>query len=223
MPSRIAGLGWPAPNLETVLYQPPAFREDRLEVQHGLIRACPLGLLVTAGPAGLLANPIPFLVDPAAAPLGLLQAHLARANPQLAELAQVEECLVVFQGPQAYVSPSWYASKQEHGRVVPTWNYVTVHAWGRPRVLDDAGWIAWQTDALTRAQEAAMPQPWAVEDAPADFVAAHRRAIVGLTVEITRIEGKWKVSQNRPEGDRRGVAEGIGGEMARVVAERGKA
>lgn len=109
------------------MYQPTHFREDRLEVQHSLIREHPLGLLITAGAGGLTANPIPFTLAPSASKQGTLRAHLARANPQVGELAAVSECLIVFQGPQAYVTPSWHATKQETGKVVPTWNYATVH------------------------------------------------------------------------------------------------
>ena len=123
------------------MYLPAHFREDRLTVQHALIRTHSLGLLVTAGPGGLQANPVPFLVDSEASERGTLRAHIARANPQGQELAAVDECLVVFQGAQIYISPSLYPTKQEHGKVVPTWNYITVHAWGRPRLIDDANWL----------------------------------------------------------------------------------
>jgi transcriptional regulator len=220
------------------MYLPPAFREDRIEVQHALIRAQPLGLLVTAGPAGLMANQLPFLIYPAgsagwagspenAATRGTLRAHFARGNPQLAELAAVEQCLVVFQGPQEYVTPSWYATKHDNGKVVPTWNYVTVHAWGRPRVITDDGWLRRQIGDLTRQQEANRPTPWEVEDAPADFVTAQVKGIVGVEIPIDRIEGKWKVSQNRPAADRAGVVAGLrergatSEAMAALVAERG--
>ena len=122
------------------MYQPPHFREDRLEIQHDLIQEHPLGLLITAGPRGLMANPIPFVLDAAASERGTLRAHLARANPQIQELASKQECLIVFQGPQAYITPSWYATKRETGKVVPTWNYATVHVWGCPSVIEDVGW-----------------------------------------------------------------------------------
>ncbi|MDI3469756.1 MAG: Transcriptional regulator [Pseudolabrys sp.] len=210
------------------MYQPPHFREDRLEVQHALIRAHPLGLLITAGAGGLQANQIPFLVDTAASERGTLRAHLARANPQLKELASVDECLVVFQGPQHYISPSLYATKRETGKVVPTWNYVTVHAWGTPRVMDDASWLRRQIDDLTRHAESTRDPPWHVSDAPDEFIAAQVKGIVGLEVPIARIEGKWKTSQNRPAADRDGVVAGLrgtgdGGDvMANVVAERSK-
>jgi transcriptional regulator len=211
------------------MYQPPLFREDRLEVQHELIRAHPFGLLISAGPAGLVANPFPFVLDASASERGTLRCHMARANPQWRELAAVAECLVVFQGPQAYVTPSWYRTKQETGKVVPTWNYATVHAWGPPRVVDDVEWLRRNVEDLTRAREHDRPLPWKVDDAPADFVAMQLKAIVGVEIPIARAEGKWKVSQNRPEADRAGVIAGFreqGGEsdaMAALVAERSPA
>ena len=177
-----------------------------------------------------MANPIPFLVDADAGPFGTLRAHLARANGQWAELAESArsggECLVVFQGPQEYVTPSWYATKREHGKVVPTWNYATVHCWGVPRVVDDPDWLRRQLDDLTLLREGPRPAPWAVEDAPEPFVQSQIKGIIGVEIPIARIEGKWKVSQNRPEADRAGVFEGLRAEqgdteMAALVAERG--
>jgi transcriptional regulator len=195
------------------LYQPTAFREDRLDVQHALIRAHSLGLLVTNGPDGLLANPIPFLLDAAASPLGTLRGHLARANPQWRSFDRGQDALIVFQGVDAYVTPSWYATKRETGKAVPTWNYAVVQARGHLRVVEDRGWLARQVRDLTDAQEGRRLEPWHVTDAPEPFVAAQLKGIVGLEVEIARIEGKWKVSQNRPEPDRRGVAQGLESEV----------
>ncbi|MEP6836997.1 MAG: FMN-binding negative transcriptional regulator [Bradyrhizobium sp.] len=209
------------------MYQPPHFREDRLDVQHALIHAHPLGLLVTAGADGLQANHIPHLVDAKASERGTLRAHLARANPQLRALAAVDECLVVFQGPQHYISPSLYPTKRETGKVVPTWNYITVHAWGRPQVIDDAAWLRRQIDDLTVHNEERRPAAWNVSDAPESYIAAQIKGIVGLEIPIARIEGKWKVSQNRPAIDQAGVVNGLrglGGDadvMANVVAARG--
>jgi transcriptional regulator len=209
------------------MYQPSAFREDRLEVQHDLIRTHPLGLLITAGPAGLLANPFPFLLDAEGSDLGTLRLHVARANPQWQELEAVEECLVVFQGPHDYVTPSWYATKRETGKVVPTWNYATVHVWGRPRIMRDDTWLRRQLEDLTLSREGQRTQPWKVDDAPADFVAMQMRAIVGVEIPIRRIEGKWKMSQNRPQADREGVITGFeeageaGEVLAALVRERG--
>jgi transcriptional regulator len=210
------------------MYQPQHFREDRLAVQHTLIREHPLGLLVTAGPGGLQANHIPFLIDSEASAHGTLRAHLARANPQLRELAVVDECLVAFQGPQIYISPSLYPTKREHGKVVPTWNYITVHAWGKPQVMDDAAWLRRQIGDLTAHNERTRAQAWQVSDAPDAFVAMQIKGIVGLEIPIARIEGKWKVSQNRPAVDQAGVVAGLSGQgdeadaVARQVAERGK-
>lgn len=209
------------------MYQSTFFREDRIEVQHDLMRAHPLGLLVTAGPEGLMANPIPFLIDAATSERGTLRCHIARANPQGRELAVVEQCLIVFQGPHSYVTPSWYATKRETGKVVPTWNYVTVHAWGRPRVIDDSQWLRRLVDDLTRVQESVRPAPWTIDDVPAEFIASQLNGIVGVEIPIDRIEGKWKVSQNRPPADRAGVVAGLRGEgesaapMAALVADRG--
>ena len=208
------------------MYQPPHFREDRLAVQHALIRTHSLGLLVTAGPGGLQANHVPFLVDADGSEHGTLRVHLARANPQLQELTTVTECLVVFQGPQQYISPSLYPTKREHGKVVPTWNYITVHAWGRPRVIDDAAWLRRQVDDLTAHKEGSRAAPWTVSDAPEPYVAAQLKGIVGVEIPIVRIEGKWKVSQNRPAVDQTGVVAGLRGNgddaeiMAALVAER---
>jgi transcriptional regulator len=208
------------------MYQPPHFREDRLAVQHALIRTHSLGLLVTAGPGGLQANHVPFLVDADGSEHGTLRVHLARANPQLQELTTVTECLVVFQGPQQYISPSLYPTKREHGKVVPTWNYITVHAWGQPRVIDDAAWLRRQVEDLTLHKEGSRPAPWTVSDAPEQFVAAQLKGIIGIEIPIARIEGKWKVSQNRPAVDQTGVVAGLRGNgddaeiMAALVAER---
>jgi transcriptional regulator len=209
------------------MYRPPLFREDRLPELHGLIRAHPLGLLVSAGEEGPVANPVPWVLDDAASPLGTLRAHLARANPQWRSLAAGQSVLVVFQGPERYVTPSWYATKRETGKVVPTWNYAMVQARGPARVVEDAGWLARNVAALTAAQESARPEPWAVADAPPAFVEAQLKGIVGIEIEIAAIEGKWKVSQNRPEADRVGVVAGLEADgdeaslaMARLVAER---
>jgi len=207
------------------MYVPPAYREARPEVLHALIRAHPLGTLVTNGPAGLVANLIPFdLAEGTAGPL--LRAHLARANPQADELRAGGEALVIFQGPEAYVTPSWYAAKAEHGRVVPTWNYAVVQVRGVPEVIDAPEWLAAQVGRLTDRHEAERAHPWAVGDAPEAFIGAQLRAIVGLEIAVSRIEGKWKASQNRSEADRLGVARGLresdaGSAMADLVQPPG--
>jgi transcriptional regulator len=191
------------------MYQPPHFCEDRLEIQHALIKAHPLGLLVTLGSTGLVANPVPFVLDAAASPQGVLKAHLARANPQWRDLDPTHEALVIFQGAEAYITPSWYEAKREHGKVVPTWNYAIVQAYGRMKVVDDPDWLLRQVSQMTAVQESTRPAPWAVSDAPASFVAAQLKGIVGVEIEITRIAGKWKVSQNKSDADRQGVAAGL--------------
>ena len=210
------------------MYQPPHFREERLDVLHALIRSHPLGLLITAGPGGLQANHVPLLLDANSSERGTLRAHLARANPQVLELAAVSECLVVFQGPQHYISPSLYPTKHETGKVVPTWNYITVQAYGAPRVVDDAGWLRQQIGDLTRHQEGPRAAPWQVEAAPDSFIAAQIKGIIGLEIPLARLDGKWKVSQNRPAIDQVGVAAGLRGlgadanAMSDEVVARGK-
>ena len=211
------------------MYEPLLHRQDDLARQHALIRAHPLGLLVSSGPQGLLANAIPFLIDPAASPLGTLRAHVARANGQWRDLVEAPEALAVFQGVEHYISPSWYATKQATGKVVPTWNYAMVQARGRARVIEDDDWLARQIEALTQGQESRREKPWAVGDAPADFIAMQRKAIVGIEIEIAEIHGKWKTSQNRNAADRAGVVEGLGRldgedarEMAAIVKETGR-
>lgn len=190
------------------MYQPPLHREDRLDVQQGLIEAHPFGLLISSGTDGLLANGLPFILKRHEGELGLLKAHIARANDQWRGL-DGQRVLVVFQGPMAYVSPSHYETKKETGKVVPTWNYVMVQARGVARVHADPDWLGAQIAELTDHQEAGYAHPWAVNDAPDDYIKAQMRGIVGIEIPITSIEGKWKVSQNRSEPDRRGVAMGL--------------
>jgi len=192
------------------MYLPKHFEETRSEALHELIRAHPLGMLVTLNGAGLQANSVPFILDadPAGGP-GILRAHVARANPLWRETRGDVEALVVFQGPQAYISPGWYASKAEHGKVVPTWNYVMVQARGTLRAVDDADWLRAFVTRLTTRHEAVQAQPWAVTDAPADYIDTMLRAIVGIEIPLTALTGKWKVSQNRPAADRAGVVAGL--------------
>jgi transcriptional regulator len=204
------------------LYEPPLHKNENLPELHALIRAHPLGLLISGGPGGLIANAIPFLIDPAASQLGTLKAHMARANPQWRELERAPDALVVFQGAEHYITPSWYATKRETGKVVPTWNYVMVQARGQAKAIHDDAWLARQIEALTIEREAARPARWAVQDAPSDFIAMQRRAIVGVEIEIRDIRGKWKTSQNRPAADRAGVVAGLealGDDEARAMAD----
>jgi transcriptional regulator len=203
------------------MYLPKHFEETRVEVLHGLIRAHPLGALVTLTANGLEANHIPFEIDPDPAPFGTLRGHVARANPAWRELSR-GDALIIFQGPQIYVSPSWYPSKREGGKVVPTWNYALVHVYGPLRAVDDAAWLRVFVEKLTDRHEAARPDRWHVTDAPADYVDKMVTAIVGIEISIARIVGKWKVSQNRPAADRVGVAAGLeaqGTDVAGAMAE----
>lgn len=192
------------------MYLPPAFAEQRLDALHGIIRHYPLGTLVTAAP-GLTANHIPFVLHPDGGThgFGLLRAHLARGNEQ----ARLDEAqvgaLVIFLGVDHYVTPSWYETKRLTGKVVPTWNYVAVHATGPMRVIDDAAWVRQQIQSLTEQHEAGRASPWAVADAPADFIAAQMRGIVGIEIDVVDLQGKWKLSQNRNRDDRMGVVEGL--------------
>jgi transcriptional regulator len=199
------------------MYQPDHHREDRTSIQHDLIEAQPFGLLISSGAEGLVANGLPFLLQRDHGPLGRLQAHIARANPQWRGL-DGQEVLVVFQGPQAYVTPAFYATKAETGKVVPTWNYVMVQARGTMRVKADPAWLDNQIGALTDRHEAERPAPWQVSDASRPYIEAQLRGIVGLEIAITRLEGKWKVSQNRTEADRRGVADGLAGDHPDMAA-----
>ena len=191
------------------MYEPPHFREDRIDVQHGLIRAHPLGLLVSAVGGEPVANAVPFILDAERGPKGALRAHVARANAQYESLRGGATVLAVFQGADAYVTPSWYASKKEHGKVVPTWNYAMVQVRGTVEVIEDPAWIARQIRDLTFLHENPRPAPWAVDDAPPQYIAAQLRGIVGLDIAIAEISGKWKVSQNVSTPDRAGVASGL--------------
>jgi transcriptional regulator len=202
------------------LYEPPLHRNENLAELHALIKERVFGLLISNGGEGLIANSVPFVLDTAASKLGKLKVHLARANPQWRDLEASPDVLVVFQGHDHYITPSWYATKRETGKVVPTWNYTMVQAKGRAKVMGDA-WLSQQIQELTQTLEQRREQPWAVGDAPADFIAMQRRAIVGVEIEILDIRGKWKTSQNRNAADRAGVVAGLestGDEDARAMA-----
>ena len=203
------------------MYEPPLHRNEDLPALQALIRDRVFGLLISNGSEGLVANSVPFVLDAVASRLGTLKVHLARANSQWRDLQASPDTLVVFQGHDHYITPSWYETKRETGKVVPTWNYTMVQAKGRAQVMDDA-WLAQQIEELTQALEQRRGQPWAVRDAPADFIAMQRRGIVGIEIEILDIRGKWKTSQNRNAADRAGVVSGldaIGDEESRAMAE----
>ena len=188
------------------MYLPEHFKEERAEVLHGLMRAHPLAALITTGSRGIEANHLPFLVD---AENNILRGHLARANPQWQNLEPGATALAIFQGPHSYVSPNWYPAKQEHGRAVPTWNYAVVHAWGELLVYSEPARLLAFLEQLTAEHEAGEPQPWKPADAPNAYIEGQLRAIVGIELRITRIEGKWKMSQNQPPANRAGAAEAL--------------
>lgn len=199
------------------MYLPKHFAETDVGVMHDLMRAFPLATLVSHGPDGLSANHIPLQLDTTAGPNGTLRGHIARANP-LAKAAVDGEILVIFRGPEIYISPANYATKAEHGKVVPTWNYTAVHAYGRLRLIDDPAWIFAQISALTATHESRLPQPWAVSDAPADYIDKMLGAIVGIEITIERLIGKWKVSQNQPAVNQESLIAALEGQpMAELI------
>jgi transcriptional regulator len=206
------------------MYQPDHFRVDDLPQMQALIRSRPFATLVSAGSAGLYASHLPTVLKDEGE-LGVIECHLARANPHCRDLGEADEALMIFQGPDGYITPNWYPSKTQNGKVVPTWNYAAVHAYGRPEVMKEADWLRRHVGELTAQQEQSEPKPWALSDAPTAYVDAMLRGIVGFRFAITRLEGKWKMSQNREPHDRDGVVKGLGLrgrsddlEMAELVA-----
>jgi transcriptional regulator len=191
------------------MYMPSQFEEKRTEVQHQFIEEHSFGTLVTLGADGINANHVPFELDRSAGEFGLLRAHVARNNPVWRDFSRDVETLAIFEGASAYVSPSWYESKQEHGKVVPTYNYMVVHAYGPMRVIDDPAWMKAFLNRLTDQHEGGRPAPWKVADAPPDFIDALIGTLIGIEIPVTRLLGKWKVSQNRSQADRKGVAAGL--------------
>lgn len=191
------------------MYTPRHFNESRREVLHALIRAQPLAVVVTLSPSGLEANHIPLYLVPDEAEQGVLWGHVARPNPVWRTAAPDHEALAIFQGPSCYISPSWYPTKPVDGKVVPTWNYVVAHAYGLLRVHDDAAWVRRQLERLTEQSESTQARPWAVTDAPPAYVERLLRGIVGIELVIHRLVGQWKVSQNQPVINRRGVVAGL--------------
>jgi transcriptional regulator len=187
------------------MYLPSHFEEKRPELLRELVLTHPFGTLVTLGADGLNANHIPFELTDDGSPFGILRAHVARANPVWREFSSAVEALAIFQGAHAYVSPSWYPSKQDNGKAVPTWNYMVVHARGPLRVVDDVEWLRGLVTRLTERHEASNTQPWKVTDAPPDYIDKMLSAIVGIEIPVTQLIGKWKVSQNQPEANRKGV------------------
>ncbi len=204
------------------MYIHPSHRFDDPAALQALVAAHPLGAWVVQGDHGLVANHLPFLLDHDRGPNGTLVGHVARANPVWRQLGAATPSLVVFQGPQAYITPGWYPGKAEHGRVVPTWNYAVVHAHGTAQVVHDRAWLLAMLHRLTARHEAGRPQPWQVDHAPAPFIDAMLGAIVGIEIPIARLEGKRKASQDEDLQDRWGTVRGLrqdGQPTAALVAD----
>ena len=191
------------------MYQPDQFRVEDIAQMHALLRARPFAALVTAGPSGLYATHLPTVLKDEGEH-GVIECHLARANPHWKDIAAGGEALMIFQGAQGYITPSWYASKFEHGKVVPTWNYAIVHAYGRAVVMENKDWLHRHVSELTKQQEQFQTTPWTLSDAPQSYIDSMLRGIVGFRFAIARLEGKWKMSQNRELKDQIGVARGLG-------------
>lgn len=204
------------------MYNPALFREGRVPVLFDAIEKIGLGTLIASTPDGLEANHIPMLIDPKPEPYGKLLGHVARANPIWQNVEQGSDALAVFLGANAYISPSWYPSKKETGTGVPTWNYLAIHAYGKIHFYHDAAELKEHVGALSSAHEAELPEPWAIGDAPAEYIDTMVQRIVGFRLSVARIEGKWKMSQNREAQDAKGAREGLldkGGEQRKAVAE----
>ncbi|MEA1673958.1 FMN-binding negative transcriptional regulator [Nitrospirillum sp. BR 11163] len=203
------------------MYRPPHFKEDRLPVLHQAMAAIGLANLVTVAADGMpQASPLPLLLRADEGPYGTLYGHFAKGNPQWRETPAGSPALAIFMGPDAYITPSWYATKAETGKVVPTWNYATIHARGPITFFEDADALLDLVGGLTHRHEENRAAPWTVSDAPADFIQAQLRGIVGFRLALTSLEGKWKMSQNRPAADRHGTAEGLARDGAADVAAR---
>jgi transcriptional regulator len=191
------------------VYIPKFNEETRLDILHGLIRSQPFATLVTIGRSGLIATHLPIVLSPGEGTPDILRGHISRANPQWREFDQSIEALAIFAGPQHYITPNWYPEKAEDGKVVPTWNYAVVHAYGTIRIIEDPAWLLTHLKSLTTQHEAASPRPWAVTDAPEDYIASQLRGIVGIEIPIRRLEGKWKVSQNKSDNTRQSIEQGL--------------
>lgn len=210
------------------MYNPPHFETHDVAQMHALMVAHPLGTWITQVDGRLVVNHLPFLLDARRGAHGTLTGHVSRANPAWMTAAD-SESVVVFHGAQAYITPTWYATKAETGKSVPTWNYAVVHARGTARVIDDTEWLRAHVAALTQHHEAREMVPWDVGDAPADYIASQLKGIVGIEIPIDRFDGKWKMSQNRTASDRQGVVRGLeqrGDDtsvaVAAAVRERGR-
>jgi len=201
------------------MYTPAHFRESRLSTLHALIQAYPFATLAGVASAGIEAVHLPLLLSGSDGPFGALHGHVARANPVWRTLGNGSEVLAIFQGPNRYISPNWYPSKHEHGKVVPTWNYLVVHARGSIRWIDDPEWVRRHVEETVRTHESHQDHPWSVADAPRDFITRMLGGIVGFEVRVASMDGKWKLSQNRNPADRLGVIEGLQNQSNTMAAE----
>ena len=209
------------------MFQPAIFQEDRLDVMHGLMRIHPFATLISSATGELTADHVPLVLHDDEGEFGVLRGHVAAGNPLFTKSEGALDVLAVFQGPQTYITPSWYASKQEHGKVVPTWNYTVVHARGPLTFIREENWLLRHLHDLTQQHEGHRPNPWAVSDAPEDFVKRQLRGLVGFEIQVTNIEGTWKVSQNKSDADKTGVTSGLldentanAHEISKFVTER---
>ena len=191
------------------MYLPSAFRQDDLAELHAQMQASPFALLTSAGAAGVQASHLPLLLAPDEGEFGTLYGHFARANPHWSDLQGGAEALAVFSGPDAYISPGWYPAKAEHGKVVPTWNYIAVHARGPVELIEEPERLLQIVSRLSDQHESGRERPWAVSDAPREYIDSMLRAIVGFALPIRRLEGKWKLGQNRSAADQQGVRDGL--------------
>jgi transcriptional regulator len=190
------------------MHRPDHFRIEDVQEMHALMRARPFAALVSAGASGLYGTHLPTVLKDEGS-YGTIECHLARANPHWKDLAEGGEAMMIFQGPEGYITPNWYATKAQTGKAVPTWNYAIVHAYGRPAIMKEKEWLLRHVTELSEQQERTEAHPWKVSDAPESYIDVMLRGIIGFRFEVTRLEGKWKMSQNREPQDRIGVIDGL--------------
>jgi len=211
------------------MFQPPIFSVDDKELMHELMLTHPFGTLISIQDGGITADHLPLVIHPELSEQGTIRAHIAKGNPLWLKRKTSMEILAIFQGPQAYITPSWYPSKKQHGKVVPTWNYAVIHAHGELNFRTDEEWLLDHLVELSNRQEDGRYKAWKVSDAPDSYIAKQLKGIVGIEIEIKKLEGQWKVSQNKNEEDRTGVQEGlkleadqVANSMSELVREFGK-
>ncbi len=191
------------------MFQPPMFNEDRMDVMHDLIDKYSFGIMIGHEGGALSINHLPFILHPELSEKGTLRGHISKGNPLWKNHDANNDVTVIFQGPHHYISPGWYASKAEHEKVVPTWNYATVHATGKLKLIEDTDWLIAQLSTLTDKHEAGYDEPWKVSDAPEKYIRGQMKGIVGIEIEITELIGKWKMSQNKNDADKTGILAGL--------------